>query len=152
MEFRILGPFEVLDGSRAVALGGRRKRAVLAILLLHGNRVVSSDRLIEELWGERPPATALQTVRVHVSQIRKALGTDLLRTLPAGYVLELGPDQLDARRFERLLDEGRAAIAVGDAATAAALLHEASTSGAGRHSPTSRSSRSPKRRSRVSRT
>jgi DNA-binding SARP family transcriptional activator len=107
-----------------VSLGGRRKRAVLAILLLHLNRVVSSDRLIEELWGERPPATALQTVRVHVSQIRKVLGPDLLRTLPAGYVLELGPDQLDARRFERLLDEGRAAIAVGDAASAAALLHE----------------------------
>ncbi len=124
MEFRILGPFEVLDGSRAVSLGGRRKRAVLAILLLHGNRVVSSDRLIEELWGEQPPATALQTARVHVSQIRKVLGPDLLRTLPAGYVLELGPDQLDARRFERLLNEGRAAIAVGDAATAAALLHD----------------------------
>jgi len=124
VEFRILGPFEVLDGSRAVSLGGRRKRAVLAILLLHGNRVVSSDRLIEELWGEQPPATALQTARVHVSQIRKVLGPDLLRTLPAGYVLELGPDQLDARRFERLLNEGRAAIAVGDAATAAALLHD----------------------------
>ncbi|HEX9349937.1 MAG TPA: BTAD domain-containing putative transcriptional regulator, partial [Gaiellaceae bacterium] len=106
------------------SLGGRRKRAVLAILLLHLNRVVSSDRLIEELWGERPPATALQTVRVHVSQIRKVLGLDLLRTLPAGYVLELGPDQLDTRRFERLLDEGRAAIAVGDAASAAAFLHE----------------------------
>src|SRR6266545_4569263 len=124
MEFRILGPLEMLDGSRVVSLGGRRKRAVLAILLLHLNRVVSSDRLIEELWGERPPATALQTVRVHVSQIRKVLGRDLLRTLPAGYLLELGPDQLDASRFERLLDEGRAAIAVGDAASAAALLHE----------------------------
>jgi DNA-binding SARP family transcriptional activator/tetratricopeptide (TPR) repeat protein len=124
VEFRILGPFEVLDGSRAIPLGGRRKRAVLAILLLHVNRVVSSERLFEELWGERPPATALQAVRVHVSQIRKVLGPDLLRTLPAGYVLELGPDQLDARRFERLLDEGRAAIAVGDAASAAALLRE----------------------------
>ncbi|MGH8983218.1 MAG: BTAD domain-containing putative transcriptional regulator [Acidimicrobiia bacterium] len=124
VEFRILGPLEVLDGSRVVSLGGRRKRSVLAILLLHRNRVVSSERLIEELWGERPPATALQTVRVHVSQIRKVLGPDLLRTHPAGYVLELAPDRLDARRFERLLDEGRAAIAVGDAATAAALLHE----------------------------
>jgi DNA-binding SARP family transcriptional activator/tetratricopeptide (TPR) repeat protein len=124
VEFQILGPLEVLDGSRVVSLGGRRKRGVLAILLLHLNRVVSSERLIEELWGERPPATALQAIRVHVSQIRKVLGPDLLRTLPAGYVLELGPDQLDARRFERLVDEGRAAIAVGDAATAAALLHE----------------------------
>jgi predicted ATPase/DNA-binding SARP family transcriptional activator len=124
MEFRILGPLEVLDGSRVVSVGGQRKRAVIAILLLHRNRVVSSERLIEELWGERQPATALQTMRVHISQIRKVLGPDLLRTLPAGYVLELGPDQLDARRFERLLAEGRVAIAVGDAATAAALLHE----------------------------
>jgi DNA-binding SARP family transcriptional activator/tetratricopeptide (TPR) repeat protein len=124
LEFRILGALEVLDGSRVVALGARRKRAVLAILLLHLNRAVSSDRLIEELWGERPPSTGLQTVRVYVSQIRKALGNDLIRTLAAGYVLELGPDQLDAHRFERLLDEGRAAIAVGDAATAAAVLHE----------------------------
>jgi DNA-binding SARP family transcriptional activator/tetratricopeptide (TPR) repeat protein len=124
VEFRILGPLEVLDGSRAIAIRGRRKRAVLAILLLHVNRVVSIDRLIEELWGERPPATALQTVRVHVSQIRKVLGPDLLRTLPAGYALELEPEQLDAPRFEQLLDEGRAAIAVGDAASAAVLLHE----------------------------
>ncbi|HEU5207737.1 MAG TPA: BTAD domain-containing putative transcriptional regulator [Gaiellaceae bacterium] len=107
-----------------VSVDGRKKRAVLAILLLHRNRAVSSECLIEELWGERQPATALQSVRVHVSQIRKALGPDFLRTLPAGYVLELGPDQLDARRFERLVDEGRAAIAIGDAASAAALLHE----------------------------
>src|SRR4029453_3343184 len=124
LEFRILGALEVLDGSRVVPLGARRKRAVLAILLLHLNRAVSSDRLIEELWGERPPAAALQTVRVYVSQIRKALGNDLIRTLAAGYVLELEPDQLDCHRFEGLLDEGRAAIAVSDAAPAAAVLHE----------------------------
>jgi predicted ATPase/DNA-binding SARP family transcriptional activator len=124
VEFRILGPLEVLDRGRVLSLGGRRKRAVLAILLKHRNRAVSSDRLIEELWGERQPATALQTVRVHVSQLRKVLGPDLLRTLPAGYVLEREPEQLDACRFERLLAEGRAAIAVGDAASAAALLHE----------------------------
>jgi DNA-binding SARP family transcriptional activator/tetratricopeptide (TPR) repeat protein len=124
MEFGILGALEVVDESRVVALRARRKRAVLAILLLHLNRAVSSDRLIEELWGERPPATALQTVRVYVSQIRKALGNDLIRTLATGYLLELGPHQLDARRFERLLDEGMEAIAVGDAATAEALLHE----------------------------
>jgi len=75
LEFRILGPFELLDAGRAVALGGRKKRATLAILLLHHDQVVSSDLLIEELWGERPPPTALQTVRVHVSQIRKAVGS-----------------------------------------------------------------------------
>jgi DNA-binding SARP family transcriptional activator len=125
LEFRILGALDVLDGSRVIALAARRKRAVLAILLLHPNRAVSSDRVIEALWGERPPPTALQTVRVYVSQIRKALGNDVIRTLAAGYMLELRPDQLDAHRFERLLDEGRATIAVGDTATAAAILHEA---------------------------
>jgi DNA-binding SARP family transcriptional activator len=84
LEFRILGALDVLDGSRVIALAARRKRAVLAILLLHPNRAVSSDRVIEALWGERPPPTALQTVRVYVSQIRKALGNDVIRTLAAG--------------------------------------------------------------------
>ncbi|HEY1369335.1 MAG TPA: BTAD domain-containing putative transcriptional regulator, partial [Gaiellaceae bacterium] len=125
MEFRILGPLEVLDGGRVVSVGGPRKRAVLAILLLHLNRPISSERLIDELWGDGPPATALQSVRVHVSQIRKALGHDLLRTLPSGYALELEPDRLDAQRFERLVGEGRAALAVGEAATASALLNDA---------------------------
>jgi DNA-binding SARP family transcriptional activator len=125
MEFRILGQFEVLDAGRAVPLGGRKKRATLAILLLRHDQVVSSDLLIEELWGERPPATALQTVRVHVSQIRKALGSELVRTVPAGYVLELRPDQLDSRRFERLVGDGTEAIAAGDAHTARALLRDA---------------------------
>jgi DNA-binding SARP family transcriptional activator len=125
VEFRILGPLEVLDGGRVVSVGGRRKRAVLAILLLHLNRPISSERLIDELWGDRPPATALQTVRVHVSQIRKALGYDLLRTLPAGYALELDPVSLDAQRFERLAGGGRAALAVGEAASASALLNDA---------------------------
>ena len=125
MEFRILGPLEVWNGTRPVGLGGQRKRSTLAILLLNSNRVVSSERLIEELWGEHAPPTALQTVRVHVSQIRKALGTDVVRTLPSGYVLEMEADQLDARRFERLVDEGTAAIAVGDAAVGAGVLREA---------------------------
>jgi len=92
MEFRILGQLEVLDGSRVVSLGGPKKRAVLAILLLNLNRAVSSDRLISELWGDRTPPTALQTVRVHVSQIRRAIGPSLIRTVPTGYLLELASD------------------------------------------------------------
>jgi DNA-binding SARP family transcriptional activator len=125
VEFRILGPLEVLDGSRVVSLRGQRRRAALAILLLHLNQVVSAERVIDELWGERPPPTALQTVRVFVSQIRKALGSDLVRTLPGGYALDLEPDRLDARRFERLVEEGTAASAVGEARAAAGLLREA---------------------------
>ena len=73
MEFRILGPLEVLEEGRSLPLGGPRQRAVLAVLLLHANEVVSSERLIDELWGEEPPKTADATLRVYVSQLRKTL-------------------------------------------------------------------------------
>ena len=73
MDFRILGPLEVLDEGRAVALGGSKQRALLAVLVLHANETLSTDRLIDELWGEHPPATAAKTVQVHVSRLRKAL-------------------------------------------------------------------------------
>jgi DNA-binding SARP family transcriptional activator len=73
MDFHILGPLEALDEGRAVALGGNKQRALLAVLLLHANKTLSTDRLIDELWGERPPATAAKTVQVHISRLRKAL-------------------------------------------------------------------------------
>jgi DNA-binding SARP family transcriptional activator len=76
MDFRILGPREVRDGSRPLALGGERQRAVLAILLLHRNEVVSADRLIDELWGEAPPAGARRTLRAYVSKLRRAMGAN----------------------------------------------------------------------------
>src|SRR6516165_1879950 len=101
MRFGILGPFEVADDQgRELALGGPKQRAVLAILLLHAGEVVSSDRLIEELWGERPPATAAKTVQVYVSNLRKALGGGLLVTRSGGYVLPVTAVELDAREFE----------------------------------------------------
>ena len=85
MEFRILGPLEVLAGGRAVALPGAKPRAVLAVLLLHANRPVSAERLALALWGEDAPATATKTVQVHVSRLRRALDdTDALVTTPAG--------------------------------------------------------------------
>ena len=83
----ILGPLEVRQGSRVIALGGRRKRALLAALVLNANRVVSLDTLIDSLWGERPPPTAAATVQVYVSQLRKQLGTERLVTRPSGYLL-----------------------------------------------------------------
>src|SRR4051812_50064957 len=73
MEYRILGPLEVADQDREVLLGGGRQRSVLALLLLHANEVVSSERLIDELWGEAPPPTAAKTIQVYVSQLRKSL-------------------------------------------------------------------------------
>ena len=124
LEFRILGPLEVVARERALALGGAKQRALLAVLLLHRREVVSTDRLIDELWGERPPATALKTVQVYVSHLRKALGGDLLVTRGHGYLLAAEPDQVDVDRFERLAAEGRRALEQGDNDRASRSLHE----------------------------
>ena len=97
MDFRLLGPLEVSDGARAVEIGGGKRRSLLALLLLHGNEVVSADRLIDELWGESPPPTAAKGLQVYVSQLRKELQNgadrdgDVLVTRANGYVLEIGP-------------------------------------------------------------
>ena len=112
MDFRILGPLEVHADGRAIALGGAKQRALLAILLLNANEVVSSDRLIDKLWGEEPPETAAKALQGYVSGLRKALGPEqggnLLVTRPPGYAIQLESDQLDVTRFERLRAEGRA--------------------------------------------
>ena len=125
MRFRILGPLEVVDRDAALALGGAKQRAVLAILLIHRVEVLSSERLIDELWGERPPATAAKTLQGYVSHLRKALGGGLLQTRGRGYQLALAPGQLDVDEFERLAAEGRRALSEGDPASAAERLREA---------------------------
>ena len=107
LEFRILGPLEVVDGDTPVPLSGRNQRALLALLLLRSGRPLSSERLVNELWGEHPPRTATTSLQNTISQLRKLLGHDLLHTRPAGYVLELDDDQLDLVRFERLVREAR---------------------------------------------
>ncbi len=132
MEFRVLGPLEVDRGGEPLALGPAKQRALLAVLLVHANEVVSSDRLIEELWPE-PPETAANALQVYVHKLRKALDpgrprgapNQLLITRAPGYMLRVEPDELDADRFERLLDGGRAAAKVPDPATAAASLRQA---------------------------
>jgi DNA-binding SARP family transcriptional activator/ABC-type transport system substrate-binding protein len=130
VEFRLLGPLEISDHGRALELGGQKRRALLALLLLHANEVVSSDRLIEELWGEQPPQAAATALHGHVSRLRKLLGGDgsserLLVTRPPGYMLQLEPEQLDLHRFERLRDEARAARSKGDLAGASRALQAA---------------------------
>jgi predicted ATPase/DNA-binding SARP family transcriptional activator len=125
MQYRVLGPLEVRDGEESLPLAGAKQRALLALLLLHANRVLSRDRLIDELWGDEPPATAVTSLQVYVSRLRKVLPADRLLTRPPGYVLEVEPDELDLRRFERLLAEGHEALAADDAERAAIVLHQA---------------------------
>jgi eukaryotic-like serine/threonine-protein kinase len=132
MDFRILGPLEALDEGRVVRLGGTKQRALLAVFLLHANETLSTDRLIDELWGERAPATAAKTVQVYISRLRKALAgvqddglEDVVATREHGYELELDPERLDAQRFERLVGEGRSELAAGRPERAAAALEAA---------------------------
>jgi DNA-binding SARP family transcriptional activator len=125
LDFRILGPFEVLDGDRPVALGGPKQRALLVVLLLRRGEVVSRERLIDELWGERPPASAAKTVQVYVSNLRKALGDGVLLTRGQGYLLQLAPGQIDADRVAASVSEGRAAFEDGDPQQASDRLREA---------------------------
>jgi len=127
VEFRLLGPLEAVVDGVPVVLGPPQQRAVLALLLLNANEVVSRDRIVDELWGERPPATAAKLVQVYVSALRKLLDPDrsLLLTRPPGYLLRVEPEGLDLQRFERLVAQGRAALAEGSAATAGERFHEA---------------------------
>src|SRR5580765_6980383 len=114
MDYRILGPLEAFDGERAISLGGARQRAVLALLVLHGNETLTSDVIVDELWGEEAPPTAVKVLQNCVSALRKELPPDTIRTVPGGYGLRLEPEELDRDRFERLLAEGRAALETGE--------------------------------------
>ncbi len=122
MQFRLLGPLEVVDdGDRVLALGGRKQRSVLAVLLLHANDVVATERLVDEVWGEAPPATVAKSIHVYVSRMRKELGDGRLVTRPPGYALHVEPSELDLACFQALV----AQAADADPATAAARLREA---------------------------
>jgi class 3 adenylate cyclase len=106
VEFRILGPLEVVEDGRPLPLAGQKQRSLLVALLLHANEVVSSERLIDALWGDRPPDTAQAALQVHVSQLRKLLGQDRIATRSPGYAFRLAPDELDTTRFEALSTDG----------------------------------------------
>ena len=122
VEFSVLGPVEAAVEGRTVALAAEKPRALLAILLLSRNRVVSVSHLIDELWGEAPPETAAKALQVYVSQLRKAIGADRVVTRPPGYSLRVDDGELDLDRFERLVHEGRELLAAGDAEPAAERL------------------------------
>jgi DNA-binding SARP family transcriptional activator len=140
VDYRIRGSLEVCDGDRPVELGGEKQRALLVVLLLHAGEAVSSDRLIDDLWGETPPPGAPKALQAHVSRLRKALEADrngrttasgdrsgppsrgVLITRGRGYLLRLEPGELDADRFQGMVEEARRALAIGDAAGAAETL------------------------------
>jgi DNA-binding SARP family transcriptional activator len=126
LDFRILGPLEVVGEDGPVTLGGPKQRATLAILLLHANRVVSIDRLADDLYAGAPPVTAVTQVRRQVSDLRRTLGSAAaIETRSPGYILRVVPDQLDLSRFERGAEEASQALRSGDLQLAARRLHEA---------------------------
>jgi YVTN family beta-propeller protein len=125
VEFRILGPLEVEDDGRVLPLGGAKQRALLALLLLHANEVVSRDRLIDDIWGERAPETAATALQGYVSGLRKAVGVERILTRAPGYLLQVDSNEVDLARFEQMARAGRDALASGDAERASAMLAEA---------------------------
>jgi DNA-binding SARP family transcriptional activator/ABC-type branched-subunit amino acid transport system substrate-binding protein/DNA-binding beta-propeller fold protein YncE len=130
LDFRILGPLDVREGEREVPLGRGKQRALLALLLLHRDQVISTDRIVDELWGERPPPTAAKIVQNHVLQLRRALADGgsagaALVTRGRGYMLHVEPGKLDLDTFLQLVEAGERALASGEAAEAAETLSEA---------------------------
>ena len=123
LEFRVLGPIEVLRNGSVIALGGRRQAALLAVLLLERGHAVSPARLVDELWDGKPPAAAQATLRSYVTRLRRVLGDGaVIAREPGGYALRVADDTVDVGRFERLLHEGEDALARGAAHRAAERL------------------------------
>jgi DNA-binding SARP family transcriptional activator len=122
---RLLGPLEMERAGRTVPLGAPTQRALLARLLLDPNRTVAVDRLVDDLWGEAAPASAVKMIHIYVSKLRKELGADVLVTRAPGYALVMDPEALDLTRFERLREQGRAGLAGGSPSKAADRLREA---------------------------
>jgi DNA-binding SARP family transcriptional activator/pimeloyl-ACP methyl ester carboxylesterase len=122
MDFRLLGPLEVLRDRVPVQIAAGKQRALLAILLLNANHTVSREQLIDALWGETVPDSAQKMVQIHVSQLRKALPEPRLHTRAPGYLLEVGDDELDLSRFERSVAGARQALSQDDSQKAMELL------------------------------
>jgi DNA-binding SARP family transcriptional activator/tetratricopeptide (TPR) repeat protein len=133
IEFLVLGPLEARRGGRPLRLGSIKHRMLLAKLLLHPNQVISTDELIDTVWGEQPPPTVRQSLQNHVAALRRVVEEDgtpagqphTLLTRDPGYLLQVDPDQIDLHRFRRMVEEGRAALEGSQPWTAAGLLHRA---------------------------
>lgn len=119
MEFRVLGPLEVIGPRGAIAIGSARERAILAMLVLNAGTTVSTERLIDEIWGDDPPTSGPHAVAVNVARLRSALGAEWLETQPGGYRLRAVGADIDLQRFDALVSEGSRRFAIGDAEAAA---------------------------------
>ena len=125
LEFRLLGPLEARLDDQPISLGGARQRALVALLLLRANEVVSRDRLIEDLWRDHAPETAANALAALVARLRRVLPADVLVTKPSGYSIEIEPDAIDVNRFELLVEDGRRVLAAGEYGKASDDLREA---------------------------
>ena len=129
LEVRLLGPFEVVVGGKPVDVPGAKRQALVACLALRSGRVVSTDTLVEALWGSDLPSAPRNAVQHHVTRLRRALGPDTIRLAADGYALEGAV--VDAMEFEELLTAARGALRAGDARGAGTRSPTRSTSGAG---------------------
>ena len=120
MEFRVLGPLEVIGPRGPIEIGSGRQRAILALLILHVGETISTDRLIEEVWGQDPPPSAHHTLGVHISGLRRAIGAAWIQTQPHGYRLKADGSDVDLARFEVFVAEASRAFAAGDPQAASA--------------------------------
>ena len=148
LQFRILGPLEVTRDGERLSPGGDRQRALLALLLVNANQLVTKERLVEELFADQPSASAVGALRVAVSRLRQALDAEgVLETQPGGYVLRVASDRLDAAQFEALHRRGRELMAAGcRRRRRGGIAAGAPRCGADRRSPTSRWSRACRER------
>ena len=125
MQFRILGPLDVVDKGETLPLGGGRPLALFALLLLHANEVVPSEQLLMDLWGEDSPPGAANSLQAAISRLRRVLPRGRLITEASGYLLRIFPEELDVSQFEQLVSEGREALTAGAAEQAARTLRQA---------------------------
>src|SRR5918996_4701269 len=124
MEFRLLGPLEIRADHGGLPLGGPKQRTVLAHLLLQANRVVSTERLIDAIWGEEPPATARNTLQTYIRHLRRAVGAERIQHRSSGYVLHADSQEIDVLQFQGLIEESQA-LAPADLPAAITSLREA---------------------------
>lgn len=129
MKYYVLGPLELATSTGPVHIRGKRIRALLAVLLMYPGQIVPIERIVDDIWLENPPRSAVENVRTYIYQLRALLGHGpgraVLESAPGGYRLVVEPEALDVTRFLRLADEGRRAHGLGQHAAASALLGDA---------------------------